>query len=156
MKTRREYFVYGRRRQEKVALVRRHGGFAEEKSLGCPPAVDDEVGAGNVARVLGREINRQLADFLRFAPATERDFGNELLVQFLVLKDRCVQFSGERAGADAVDGDFFRGEFEGQSAGEAEQSGLAGAVGRASSEGDMAHDRRQINDPTVAIVFQWR
>src|SRR5439155_274707 len=121
----------------------RGGMTADRMPLGLlrrPAAVDEKVGAGDVARVIGREINRQLSDLFRLAPAAQRNFGNELLVQFGILEYRRVQFGGERPRTDPIDGDFFGSEFERERAGEAEQGGLAGTVGRAPGEGYVAHN----------------
>src|SRR6267143_782993 len=86
-----------------------------------PPAVNQNVGSCDKAGGLGAKVNRKLADLFHFAPAGERNFGDELPAEFRVLHQRRVHLRCKRPGADAVDSDFLGRQLQRESAGEAEQ-----------------------------------
>src|SRR5207237_3594207 len=70
-------------RQEFAALARARGAL---RLLRRPAAVDEEISAGDVAGIFGAEIDSQLSDFFLLTPAAQRDFGDELPVQFGILE----------------------------------------------------------------------
>src|SRR3569833_2489865 len=74
-----------------------------------PAAVDEDIRAGDEARVFGTEIGRESANFFHAAPAVDRDVGEELRVELRILHERRVHFRAERPGADAVDRDALIG-----------------------------------------------
>src|SRR5438270_3883351 len=82
--------------------------------LGTPASVDENVGTGDEARLLRAEVDCEPSDLFELTPASDGNFGNELPVFFRIVDDGRVHFRGERTGADAVDGDAFRCEFEGE------------------------------------------
>src|SRR5438132_13169688 len=91
------------------------------RSLRGPAAINENIRSRNESGIFGAEIDCELADFLDFAPAVERDFREKLFVQLWVAHQDRVHLGGERARADAVDGDFVGREFQCQSASEPEQ-----------------------------------
>lgn len=126
--------------------------FLRDPLLGGPTAVDDDVGAGEKTGIRRADIEQAFRDFLDFAPPSDRKAGDELLVQFRIVEDRNIHLGGARAGADAVDGDAFGSEFESERFSEAEEAGFAGGIGGAAREGDVAHDRGEVDDAAVTFA----
>src|SRR6516225_3731978 len=82
-------------------------------------AVDDEGGAGNVARSGGGKKNRERADLLRLAWPTHRNGADEgLNDRRVLLRPFQVRLCHKEAGTDGVDGHTPRRPVGGGGAGE--------------------------------------
>src|ERR1700731_5192967 len=100
-------------------------------------AVDADGLAGDEGGFVGGEISDHRGDFVGAAEAADRDrlgpfaeAGFEVVAVFAAVgADRAR--GADRAGADRVDGDAERREVKRQRAGEAEDRGLRGGIGRA-------------------------
>src|SRR5258707_15338733 len=102
-----------------------------------PTPVDADGLAGDEGGLVGGEIGDHRGDFVGAAEAADGDrlgplaeAGFEVVAIFAAVgADRAR--GADRAGADRVDGNPERGRVEGQRAGEAEDRGLRGGIGRA-------------------------
>src|SRR6185503_731378 len=87
------------------------------------------------------------------APTADRNFRNELRVQFGIFENWLVQLSRKGTGTDTVHGDLFECQFQSKRLGKTQEPELAGGVSRASANGDVAHDGSHIQDAPVALPF---
>src|SRR5215471_3972941 len=70
----------------------------------CPATIEDKGRSGHEARSVGGEEDDSPADLFWLPPAFQCDMINEKLACLRVVDDRGIQFGGERAGAERVDG----------------------------------------------------
>ena len=127
----------------------------EAARLIAPAAVNDVNCAGGIGRFVGREVNRQMGDFLRSADAAHRLARNEgCPCRHGIGIHIDALFEGGRfhgSGADGVDSDSVLHDIGCQATRQADHGALGGAVHKAVGRSlDAGGDRGHVDDAAAA------
>lgn len=117
----------------------------------CSSTVDVDHLPGDVGGVVEQEAHRA-RDVLRAARALEQRVVDDVVARRAV--EACIVGPQDRAGCDGIDA-HFRRQFDGQCAGQPEESGLGGAIQGKSGERAFGVDVRDVDDGAVRGLQMW-
>src|SRR3984957_16742800 len=113
-------------------------------------AVHVEDLAGDITGFVAGEKDDGGGDVAVQAETAERDHGFHFVFDFL--RERVGHRRFDEAGRNGVHGDAARGDFDGDGAGEADESGLGGDVIRLAGVAGLGHHRADIDDAAGTLL----
>src|SRR6185312_835057 len=112
--------------------------------------------SGEEARAVGREQYGEADEFFGVTEAAHGGSHEKFFAARGAVDQFAVRVCGEDAGGDGVDRDSVFGPFDGEAAGEGEDSCFCGAVGGYFCEGYVGTQRGDVDDTATAACFEGR
>ena len=124
--------------------------------LRAEPAVHQDVVAGHERGLVGADVQRERGDLVGLAPAAHRGLFHQGLVLRGIGAQRGRQVGRDEAGADGDARDLVVDEFQRERLREAGDGVLRRRVDAAARARHVRHDRREVDDPAVAVTLHHR
>src|SRR5579859_318384 len=131
------------------SFIGRRTWSAPPQSIRCPSPVDNEAGAGNEGRGVGREVEDRPKQILNTAQPAQLDLGQYLCAKYFILEERRSHRCLNEGGRNRVGADAMGREIEGHRLAHALQPPFRGAVERSISPADMSHLRPDMDKAAV-------